>query len=250
MACVTVVDNVTPEVYERPPVSSLRRSRPHRRSAAALLAAVTALAVPTATIAAPTAGAQALVDNLGRPSPEVLDLVENFAAQPGMPAEVGDTLRRLVSFFRGDGEPGVEVPENGPAFTQFGWPTVATECIGGTENAVGTAIAVPGPAPIPLPGVPAGQAAFVFTALGTGPAVASDTTSMQVHWLNVNSGRMGQTPLLPGTMNTGGPGTVNGLADTGPGTVIAVLSGGITTAEENGHADCRFAPTVGLTSVA
>lgn len=253
------------------------------RAAAAVSATVTALAVPAAAliVAAPATAQDAPkpldrvapadreqadraiglagdaravveeaapVDDLGRPSPAVLTLVEDFAHQPGMPEEVSGTLLTLVGFFRGDGEPGAEVPQNGPVFTQFGWPTVARKCIGGTENAVGTAIAVPGPAPIPLPGVPAFQTGFVFTALGTGPAVEGDA-AMQVNWLNVSTGAMGQTPLLPGTINNDGPGTVNGFADTGSGTVVAVLSGGVTTQEASGPAHCEFAPTVGITTV-
>lgn len=252
-------------------------SRRLRRSAAAVLATAAALSVSAAAAfvapsalaqdapAAPAVPAQldgvrkiaedavaaagtAPVDDLGRPSPRVLTMVEDFAHQPGMPDEVSGTLLSLVGFFRGTGEPGAEVPQDGPVFTQFGWPTVARKCIGGTENAVGTAIAVPGPAPIPLPGVPASQTGFVFTALGTGPAVPGDT-AMQVNWLNVSTGKMGQTPLRPGTINNDGPGTVNGLADTGSGTVVAVLSGAVTTQEESGTADCEFAPTVGLTTV-
>lgn len=249
---VTVVTNVTHEVFERFHVHPNRRPR---RLTAALLAAVTVLAVPMAVT--PSASAQSLpgpaaapVDHLGRPTPEILDQLEDFANQPGMPEEVSSTLLRVISFFRGDGEPGVDLPEDGPVFTQFGWPTVATNCIGGTSNAVGTAIAVPGPATLPLPGVGAGQTAFVFTALGTGPAAADQTTAMQVHWLNVADGRMGQTPLTPTGINADGPGTVNGLADTGSGPVVAVLSGGITTDEESGPANCEFAPTVGLTQVA
>nr|WP_041631151.1 hypothetical protein [Corynebacterium terpenotabidum] len=227
-------------------------TRRPRRAVAAVLAAATALAVPTVIV--PTAAAQTPivvpVDELGRPTAELLDQVEAFANQPDLPEQVSGILLRVVSFFRGDGEAGVALPENGPAFTQFGWPTVATECIGGSSNAVGTAIAVPGPALIPLPGIPASQTGFVFTALGTGPAAAEQTTSMQVHWLNLNTGQTGITPLLPGTMNLDGPGTVNGTADTGSGTVLAVLSGGITTNEESGPVNCQFAPTVGLTTVA
>jgi len=201
---------------------------------------------------APAAPAAAIspVDQLGRPTPEILDQVEAFANQPGIPEQVKGTLLRVVSFFRGDGEPGAPLPDNAPVFTQFGWPTVATNCIGGTSNAVGTAIAVPGPAAIPLPGVPAGQTGFVFTALGTGPAAGNQTTSMQVNWLNISTGAMGQTPLAPGAMNPQGPGTVNGLAETGSGDVVAVLSGGITTDEPSGPANCQFAPTIGLTHVA
>lgn len=248
MTCVTVVTNVTDEVCERFDVPTPRCSR---RIAAAALAAATVFAVPTTVgvVTGTAAAATFPVDHLGRPTPEILNQIEQFADQPGMPEQVKDTLLRVVGFFRGTGEPGAPLPENGPVFTQFGWPTAATDCIGGSSGAVGTAIAVPGPAPIPLPGVPAGQTAFVFTALGTGGAAREQTTSMQVNWLNISTGAMGQTPLHPGPMNPEGPGTVNGLAETGPGDVVAVLSGGLTTNEDTGPANCEFAPTIGLTHV-
>ena len=221
-----------------------------RRTGAAALALATVAAVPLVTTSSASAQIPAVVDNLGRPTPEILNQVEEFAGQPGMPAEVSATLLQAVSFFRGDGESGAPLPENGPVFTQFGWPTVATNCIGGTSSAVGTAIAVPGPAAIPLPGVGNGQTAFVFTANGTGPASAVQNTTMRVNWMNVSTGAMGETPLGPTGMNPDGPGTVNGLADTGSGPVVAVLSGGVTTDEESGPANCEFAPTIGMTTVA
>lgn len=225
---------------------------PRRSVAAVALAATAALAVPTALAAPATGAAPAAVDTV---SPAMLDQIEAFAHEPGMPDEVGSTLLGVVSFLRGDTsgdaatKADIELPVNGPAFTQFGWPTLATECVGGTSNAIGTAIAVPGPAPLPLPGVPAQQTGFVFTAMGTGPAAQKQETAMTVHWLNISTGKMGQIPLLPGTLNLTGPGTVNGVADTGSGQIVAVISGGITTEEDNGPANCEFAPTVGLTTV-
>lgn len=41
------------------------------------------------------------------------------------------------------------------------------ECIDGEKTAVGAATAVPGKADLPLPGIPAGELGFIFTALGT-----------------------------------------------------------------------------------
>lgn len=225
-------------------------SRRLTRAAAALTTAC-ALAVPT-VVAPTTAGAQVQgsIDHLGRPAPHVLDQIEAFANNPQLPPNVKASLKKLVGFFRGDGKPGVDVPENAPAFTQFGWPTVSGKCIGGKNKAVGTAMGVPGPAKLPLPGVGAGEVNFVFTAMGTGTVAKKQTTAMNVHWININTGKMGRTPLGFTGINPKGPATVNGVAKTGKGTVIALLEGGVTTHEkEYGYSNCNFLPTAALLQV-
>lgn len=219
-----------------------------RRFTRAAVAASAALALALPAAIAP-AQAQAPIDNLGRPAPYILDQIETASKNPAIPADVASALTAAVEFFRGSGKPGVEVPVNGPAFTQFVWPTVASQCIGGKNDAVGTAIAVPGPAPLPLPGVRAGEAGFVFTALGTGPAAAQQTATMNVHWLNTSNGKFGTTQLKPTGINADGPTTVNGTAPTGSGNIIAVLEGGVTAAEETGPSNCNFLPTVALVNV-
>lgn len=233
---------------------STDRRRRVARSACALLAAA-AVSTGTALGVAPAAQAQpasmpalppALLDNLGRPSPELLQQIEDVADRPEVPAEISDTVKRVVSFFRGDGEPGVDLPEDAPAFTQFGWPTLAQNCIGGTSNAVGTAMGVPGPAALPLPGVPAGHISFVFTALGTGPVAEHQADGMRVHWINIDNGRVGHTPLGFNGINPDGPATLNGVADTGSGNVIALLEGGVTTDEDGAQGNCSFLPTAGF----
>lgn len=227
----------------------------HHRLKNSAVAALTVLAVPAVTVPSvanatdPVGTFASPVDELGRPTPPVLDKMQTFADQPGLPDDVRSTLDALIGFFRGGGEPGAEMPVDGPAFTQFGFPSVAERCIGGTESAVGTASAVPGPAELPLPGVGAGQISFVFTALGTGPVAEQQNQPMNVNWVNINDGRIGSTPLTATGINPDGPGTVNGTADTGPGTVLAVLDGGVTTDEPAGPADCAFSPTVGLINV-
>ncbi|HIW96684.1 MAG TPA: hypothetical protein H9867_09455 [Candidatus Corynebacterium gallistercoris] len=219
--------------------------------AVAAITAACALAVPTVVEPAPaSAQIQGSIDHLGRPAPHVLAQIEAFAENPALPENVRSSLKRLVAFFRGDGEPGVEVPKNGPAFTQFGWPTVAGNCIGGKNNAVGTAMAVPGPAALPLPGIGEGQVNFVFTALGTGTAHPKPQNAMNVHWININTGKMGRTPLHYTGINPEGPTTVNGVGDTGRGTVIALLEGGVTTDEgDAGVGVCNFLPTAALIQV-
>jgi hypothetical protein len=227
-----------------------------RRAAVAALAAVS-VATGTALAAAPAAQAapsvpglpQLPVDELGRPNEQVLGEIERFANSPQVPDDIGDTLMRVVGFFRGDGEPGVPLPEGGPGFTQFGWPAPSLSCQGSDGSPIGTAMGVPGPADLPLPGVPAGQVSFVFTALGTGPVSDQQANGMRVHWVNIDNGRTGQTPLRNGGINPDGPGTVNGLADTGPGNVVAVLEGGVSTDEDSGRVSCDYIPTAGVFNV-
>lgn len=245
---------VLPQLTRTSP--SGRSSRRVSRAVSAVLTAVAVSAGASLATAPAAHSAPVLpglpdlpIDNLGRPTPELLQQIEDFANNPQVPDNVGDILKRVVGFFRGDGEPGVGIPENGPGFTQFGWPTLAQNCIGGTSNAVGMAMGVPGPAELPLPGVPGGHVSFVFTALGTGPVAERQNTGMRVHWVNINNGRIGQTDLSYGGINPDGPATINGLADTGPGNVLALLEGGVTTDEEGGQGNCTFLPTAGIFNV-
>lgn len=211
------------------------------------LGAATAMAVSLA--AAPSAGAQSL-DELGRPTEPVLQQIENLAEQPWIPEDSRDTIARVVGFFRGTGEPGTPIPENGPTIAQFAYPTLMENCIGAEETAVGTATAIPGPADLPLPGVPPGQLGFVFTALGTEGVAEHQVQPMTVEWINIHNGRHGSTELTYHGINEDGPATVNGVADTGPGQVLMMLQGGVTTdLEDGGTANCVPFPTVGTAFV-
>lgn len=216
----------------------------HRTSFRTLgISAVAALAVGLAAPA--TASAQSL-DELGRPTEPVLQAIENLADQQWIPEDTRGTILRLVGFFRGTGEPGTPLPEDGPVIAQFAYPTIMENCIGGEQTAVGTATAVPGPAGLPVPGVPAGQLGFVFTALGTEGVAPEQVQPMTVDWINIHNGRHGSTTLTYNGINEGGPATLNGVADTGPGHVLMVLQGGVTTELENGGtANCVPFPTVG-----
>ncbi|MCK7675715.1 hypothetical protein [Corynebacterium pygosceleis] len=233
-------------------------------TAAALLVSTAALGTTPATAAPAPAGSAPIsssnpglpqlppppLDHLGRPAPHILRQIRDFAAQDFIPEKVRDMLLAAVGFFEGGDKPGVPLPEDAPVFAQFGWPTVADNCIGGESRATGTAIAVPGPADLPLPGVPAGHATFVFTALGTDRVAEEQRTSMQVRWFNISNLRTGVTPLGYTGINPDGPATVAGTADTGPGTVVALLDGGITTTDTHGDtATCTFLPTTGIFDV-
>jgi hypothetical protein len=208
------------------------------------------VAAVAVSLAAPaSAGAQSL-DELGRPTEPVLQAIENLSEQQWIPESTRGTIARVVGFFRGTGEPGTPLPENGPTIAQFAYPTIMQQCIGGEQTAVGAATAVPGPADLPLPGVPAGQVGFIFTALGTEGVAARQVQPMTVDWFNINNGRRGTTVLTYNGINEGGPATVNGVADTGPGQVLMLLQGGVTTnLEDGGTANCVAFPTVGTAFV-
>lgn len=193
------------------------------------------------------------LDELGRPKPEILNSMRALADQPGMDKKIADLIHSAVSYYEGEGEPGVNMPalSDAPAITQFGWPAFAGECIGGSQNATGTAFAVSGPAKLPVPGVPENHTAFVFTALGTGALAEQQRGEMTVQWVNMNTLKHGVAPLKYNGINPSGPATVSGTAETGRGTIVAWLSGTINTKEKNAEgaetvANCTFTPTAGI----
>lgn len=195
------------------------------------------------------AQAQPVFDELGRPAPHIVKQIEGIAQSDILPEKLSGSLERLVKFIRGDGKSGVALPENAPKFHQFRWPTVAGECIGGKNKATGLAMAVPGPAAIPLPGVREGEVNFVFTALGTGTVAQEQAATMKVTWMNLSNGKTGTTPLAYTGMNPEGPATINGIAKTGKGNIVAILEGGVTTEESTGNSNCNFFPTAAFFDV-
>ncbi|WJZ02259.1 hypothetical protein CFREI_04815 [Corynebacterium freiburgense] len=214
-----------------------------KRLAAILTALGIAFASPAPAFASPPSIPLSF-DHLGRPSAGTLDHIRGLADAPWLPGPARDTLHSAIIFFEGSGGGGVPLPEDAPNFSQFIWPTTADRCISGQHRSTGTMIAVPGPAPLPVPGVPETQAAFIFTALGTGPA-DQNHSGMTIHWMNINNLRFGATPLTAQGINAEGPATVSGIANTGRGTVVAIAIGGVST---EGH-QCNFIPTAGMFTV-
>lgn len=181
------------------------------------------------------------LDRLGRPKQEHLDRARWFAKTTPLPENFRNAILSAVVFFEGSGNTDIELPKGAPQFTQFYWPSVANNCIGGTHDALGTAIAVPGPAEIPTPGIPAHEAGFIFTALGTGTVAHSQ---MRVHWFNLDTLQGGVTPLTFTGINPQGPATVNAVAPTGAGKIVAVIDGQMATIEQKKAATtCSFIPT-------
>ena len=222
-----------------------------RASASTVLTALSASLLVGASVFAPAASAQAssasfgLLDELGRPTPQVVQRVHDFADKPFVPDQVANALRTAITFYAGGGElGGPPLPEDAPPFTQFYWPTVSSHCIGPGLHSTASALVVPGPATTPAPGASPGEAIFVFTALGT-PAAAPDQGLMKVYWINLNNFRTGVTPLDNNLINPSGPATLSATAKTGSGRVLAVVDGGVRTQDKV----CNFAPTAASFSV-
>lgn len=215
-----------------------------KRAVPRALFAATAAGVTAAALTCGGASAQpsssTYIDHLGRPTPHTQRLVTDFANQPGMPPQVRDALLGGLKFVAGtgDGDGGAALPSDAPRFRQAFWPTISPGCMGPGMNSTGTLIAVPGPARIPKPAPGPGQATFVFTALGT-PAAARDQGAMNVYWVNLANQRTGVTPIGNKGINPTGPATLSGVANTGPGLVLAVVDGAVKTTSNR----CHFAPT-------
>ncbi|MDO5097125.1 MAG: hypothetical protein Q4D85_00090 [Corynebacterium sp.] len=188
------------------------------------------------------------IDELGRPRQQLLDQARHFATTTPLPDNLRATILAGVAFYEGSdkGSADVQLPENGPRFKQFYWPTVASKCINASMDSVGSGIAVPGPAEIPAPGAKPGETSFLFTALGTGKLAHSD---MKVHWFNMKTLKFGTTALGYNGINPEGPATVSGVAETGSGPIVAVMDGAIDTIEKESNAHCSFIPTAAFFEV-
>jgi hypothetical protein len=175
------------------------------------------------------------------------------ASAAALPPEVGNILTSVVKFIDGSGGGGPKIPTNdGVVMSQVLYPSVGPKCISETGHSVGTALAVPGPAKLPLPGPKKGQTAFVFTALGTPLPTARQPEPLEVTWVNISSGKTGTTKLTDHAKinHPNGPATLSGTADTGSGRVLAIISGSLTTkaAGQKSHS-CSFLPTIGTVEV-
>ncbi len=207
-----------------------------------------------ASLAPAIVGAAAQAGNIAAPgSQTILDQAIQTLDQVGLPPQVKQTLQAIVAFLDGSGGGGPDIPKNGPAIAQFLYPTIGKNCIGPGSDSVGTALAVPGPAELPPPGPAAGQTGFVFTALGTKGPIPQQNPPMTVQWYNLDNHRGGTVALTDAAhINPDGPATLSAIVDTGPGRVIAVVAGSLTTqpAADQAPITCSFLPTLGLFNVA
>ncbi|MFR9751019.1 hypothetical protein ACL02S_08275 [Nocardia sp. 004] len=191
--------------------------------------------------------------NIADPKMMILDQARQLLAVLNLPPQIEATLERIITFLDGSGGGGPELPQDGPPIAQFLYPTIGKGCIGPTSDSVGTALAVPGPATLPPPSPSAGQAGFVFTALGTKAPTPVQNPPMTVQWLNVDTMQSGAKQLTDeAKINPDGPATLSAVADTGSGRIVAVISGSLTTQAdpETAPRTCSFAPTLGFFTVA
>ncbi|WP_319943273.1 Rv1157c family protein [Nocardia aurantia] len=178
----------------------------------------------------------------------ILDQARTVLAGAPLPPQVKQSLQGVITFLDGSGGGGPAVPYDGPAFAQFLYPSIGRGCIGPQSDSVATALAVPGPADLPLPGPQSGQTGFVLTALGTHGPTPVQNPLMTVQWLNLDTGRTGIVPLTDELhINPDGPATLSAIADTGRGRVVAVVAGSLTTAvADEAPITCSFIPTMGF----
>lgn len=182
---------------------------------------------------------------------ELLSTLSQLLSQPGVPEEMAIGAERIVSFISAP-EPtvpgGVAIPDDGPPISQFLYPTVGVDCLGPGQHSIATALAVAGPQPLPLPGPKRREAAFVFTALGTGGAAGEKPHDpLTVSWLNLDTNRAGSAELDGSAgINPDGPATLTAIERTGQGRVIATVHGAINHGAPGATRTCGFAPTVGL----
>jgi hypothetical protein len=187
------------------------------------------------------------------PQKQLLAQARLLIQSSALPPQVKATLERVITFLDGSGGGGPDIPENGPVIAQFLYPTIGQDCISGGGDSIGAALAVPGPAKLPPPGPGAHQTGFVFTALGTEVAAATQVRPLTVTWLNVDTRKTATQTLTDDAKinHPDGPATLSAIADTGPGRVLAVISGSLTTqAEGEAPLTCSFLPTVGMFTVA
>ncbi|WP_343601741.1 hypothetical protein [Mycobacterium sp.] len=133
-----------------------------------------------------------------------------------------------------------------PPTQDFMYPSIGTGCLADGGNSIATALSVAGPARIPTPGPRAGQTAYVFTAVGTPGPANEQKLPLNVTWVNLTTGSSGSATLKPQSdINPDGPTTLTAIVDTGSGSIISTIFGGVTTTEKQ----CQFIPTIGSTVV-
>ncbi|MFI5777947.1 hypothetical protein [Nocardia sp. NPDC051570] len=207
-----------------------------------------------AALAPAIVGAAAQVGNIASPGQQtILDQAQVLLDSSALPPQVKKTLQAIIAFLTGSNGGGPELPKNGPAIAQFLYPSIGRGCIGPGADSVGTALAVPGPAELPPPGPQANQAGFVFTALGTKGLAPQQNPPMTVQWFNIDTQKGGILPLTDAAhINPDGPATLTAIADTGPGRIVAVVAGSLTTepAADGPAIACSFLPTLGFFTVA
>ncbi|MDY6808726.1 hypothetical protein GIY30_05575 [Gordonia sp. HNM0687] len=207
----------------------------------------------------------------GKISPQLLDQAKALSAAPGLPPKVSEIWQDVIDFLgepgrvaaqrhlaaeRRPGEPEIPQGPNAPKIQEFLYPTLGFGCMEGNGspdggNSLGRALLTAGPQDAPAPGPKRGEAGYVYTALGTGPAINNPNRKLWVTWLNIDNGRTGQLQLKrnPKINVEDGPGTFTGIAKTGKGRVVSTIYGEVTTKSDGRINSCPIVPTIGLAIV-
>ncbi|MFW0792553.1 hypothetical protein AAFP30_01950 [Gordonia sp. CPCC 205515] len=209
----------------------------------------------------------------GKINPQLIQQAKALAAAPGLPPQVSDTWNKIIAFLgepgrqdmlrqqkaaeRKPGEPEIPQGPNAPKIQEFLYPTLGLGCIAPSAanqpygNSLGRALVTAGPQAAPAPGPKKGEAGYVYTSLGTGPAFNSRAHPLWVSWINIDTGKSGQFALKrnPKINAVDGPGTFTGIAKTGKGRVVSTIYGNVTTVQKRKVISCGIVPVIGLAIV-
>ncbi|GED98793.1 Rv1157c family protein [Gordonia crocea] len=221
----------------------------------------------------------------GKVNPALFADANTLGSNPNLPPQVREVWREIIDFL---GEPGKrsvaayhrtnrlpvakkkakpgdpEIPRGpgAPRIQEFLYPTIGIGCMPesatgslgslGGGNSLGRALVTAGPQKAPAPGPKRGQVGYVYTSLGTGPAVNNRARPLIAQWLNLDTGRTGIINLRrnPKINATDGPGTFTAIASTGRGRVLTVISGDVTVKTKSKRVvSCGIVPVIGIAYV-
>ncbi len=195
----------------------------------------------------------------GKVNADIASQANALASVPGMPPAVGEIWNTVLGFLNNTAKPSqvakvaakndpiIPTGPNAPRIQQFLYPTIGIGCLP-NGNSVGTALVTAGPQKAPAPGPARGQAGFVYTSLGTGPALDNNRAPLIAIWINIDTGKTGQINLKRNEKinAVNGPGTFTAIANTGKGRVLSAIYGNVTTKIKGKTVGCTIVPTVGL----
>lgn len=205
----------------------------------------------------------------GKINSQLLDQAKGLAAAPDLPPQTKAIWQSVIDFLgepgraalvreqkaaeRKPGDPEIPKGPGAPKIQEFLYPTIGFGCMPGNGspnggNSLGRALLTAGPQQAPAPGPKRGEAGYVYTSLGTGPAINNPNRKLWATWLNIDNGRSGQVQLKrnPKINATDGPGTFTGIAKTGKGRVISTIYGDVTTKNKGKINTCGIVPTIGI----
>ncbi|AZG48729.1 Rv1157c family protein [Gordonia insulae] len=207
----------------------------------------------------------------GKINPQLINQAKSMASAPGLPPRAKAIWQDVIDFLgepgraelkrqqvaeRKPGDPEIPKGPGAPKIQEFLYPTIGFGCMEGNGspnggNSLGRALLTAGPQQAPAPGPKRGEAGYVYTSLGTGPAINNPNRKLWVTWLNIDNGRSGQVQLKrnPKINIKDGPGTFTGIAKTGKGRVISTIYGDVTTKNKNRINTCGIVPTIGIAIV-